>query len=94
MRLAVIYSGCTRGLSAVTEDLYLHNRVRDRRFGRYLLAVSASGRYGIMLHCRMIQHGIEVGKAGRVGLIARSSSQFHRLSQLLLASRAPDASGL
>jgi len=35
-------------------------------------------------HCRLIHHGIEGGKAGRVGLIARSSSQFHRLAQLLL----------
>jgi ATP-dependent protease ClpP protease subunit len=51
----------------------------------YLLAVSASGRYG-MPHGRLIHHGIEGGKSGRVGLIARSSSQFHRLSQLLLAN--------
>jgi hypothetical protein len=40
-------------------------------------------------------HGIEGGKAGRVGLIARSSSQFHRLAQLLLgpAEHAHGASG-
>jgi ATP-dependent protease ClpP protease subunit len=49
----------------------------------YLLAITATDRYG-MLHCRLIHHGIEGGKAGRVGLIARSSSQFHRLAQLLL----------
>jgi ATP-dependent protease ClpP protease subunit len=41
----------------------------------YLLAITATGRYG-MPHCRLIHHGIEGGKAGRVGLIARSSSQF------------------
>ena len=44
----------------------------------YLLAITATGRYG-MPHCRLIHHGIEGGKAGRVGLIARSSSQFHQL---------------
>ena len=60
----------------------------------YLLAITAKGRYG-MPHCRLIHHGIEGGKAGRVGLIARSSSQFHRLAQLLLgpAEHASGASG-
>ena len=60
----------------------------------YLLAITATGRYG-MPHCRLIHHGIEGGKAGRVGLIARSSSQFHRLAQLLLgpAEHAHGASG-
>ena len=51
--------------------------------GDPLLVITAKGRYG-MPHCRLMHHGIEGGKAGRVGLISRSSSQFHRLAQLLL----------
>jgi ATP-dependent protease ClpP protease subunit len=58
----------------------------------YLLAITATGRYG-MPHCRLIHHGIEGGKAGRVGLIARSSSQFHRLAQLLLGAAEHGSGG-